>query len=99
MAMSRNYPCDGPDGRCPHITDERQATGTYFCYNHCGWGANNDNLYIGDDDLETLADQVYSIEHPECIEHQWITTGYASEDGTEILECAICGRLVVVHMV
>ena len=99
--MSRNYPCDGPDGHCPYLTDENQATGTYFCYNHCGLGASedDDNIYIGDEDLETLADQVYDIEHPECTEHQWIATGCDGENGIEILECAICGRLEVIHMV
>lgn len=37
----RGYPCDGPEGRCPYIVDDSQATGMYFCRDHCGLGVDD----------------------------------------------------------
>lgn len=37
----RSYPCDGPEGYCPYIVDDNQATGMYFCRDHCGLGVDD----------------------------------------------------------
>lgn len=36
--MGKNYPCDGADGYCPYAEYDN-AESMWFCYNHCGVGA------------------------------------------------------------
>lgn len=42
--MRNNYPCDGADGYCPYAEYDN-AESMWFCYNHCGVGACDEDDY------------------------------------------------------
>lgn len=42
ISSRRSYPCDdGPPYQCPFERDGEEATGMYFCRDHCGLGVDD----------------------------------------------------------